>query len=171
MLISKSILLGTGRILHPVGGAIGVTMSDDMWRGTLETVYITSLNIHEIFYADFALPLYFDLDCWLLLAWQLKGAQPTVLQPKQLCGVWQMKNVGLQKHQSKFIDILVHIHIHRHNKKNYQMCEICNNDLSRQRVWQIANVDITYCYVWNTLVATHSVQTRPAVLHCAQFGC
>ena len=42
-------LLGTGRMLHPVGGAMGVTYAMMTYEGDTPGGCIISLNIHKIF--------------------------------------------------------------------------------------------------------------------------
>ena len=45
----KCFLLGTGRMLHPVGGAMGMTYAMMTYEGDTPGGCIISLNIHKIF--------------------------------------------------------------------------------------------------------------------------
>ena len=49
-------------MLHPVGGAMGVTLCHCREKG-IHLLDIISLNIHKNFALAFAWLFYFDLDC------------------------------------------------------------------------------------------------------------
>ena len=72
---------------------------------------------------------------------------------KQLRGVWQLKNI-FKNHQSKFINILDK---YTTTIKTTKCVITLFPDKGCGEVWQIANVDITYCYVWNTLWLLHTL--------------
>ena len=62
--ISNWFLLGTGRMPHPVGGAMGVTLCHCCEKG-IPRLDIILLNIHKTTSRWYCMAqlLYFDLDC------------------------------------------------------------------------------------------------------------
>ena len=75
---------------------------------------------------------------------------------KQLRGVWQLKSI-FKNHQSKFINILDKYTTTIKTTKCVKFVITLFPDKGCGEVWQIANVDITYCYVWNTLWLLHTL--------------